>query len=180
MIKRSVFYVSLLLVVFSCDKIKMSKYVAELSYTVNGETITSKGGGAQYIKTSDAVSYNTGLYGPDDHYCEYPPELSYYFCLKDNARGTKRHFDIQNYCDVEPYFVLPYKGKEYRAISGEFILEKAPNKNSRELKGTFNAVMVTPHPYLFPVTDSTETIVVTNGKFYYSKVNQGYYKYDDE
>ena len=177
MIKKKIFYFSLLLVLFSCEK--KSNYIAEFSYSVNGETITIKGGGVSHSEwftgeTLKHVSYNTMGAGEAGKQGEISyMEQNYNFFLQDFTGGNKRHFDMQNFDEVYPYFILPYNGKDYYAISGKVVLVEVPNDKSEALKGIFNAVMVTPNPHFPSPTDTTETIVVTNGKFYYSKVSYG-------
>jgi len=169
MIRKSIVYLGLFVFISSCEKNK--NYVAEFSYSVNGESFTSKGGGILYAEgfSNDSVkyvSYRTSLYADPNNNGKLimrDTTLYYDFALYDYTGGKKRHFDMQNLDEVYPFFKLDYKGNLYWAISGFIELKKAGKKGS-ELQGYFEAVMV--YPLFYP----TDTIVVKNGSFYYSQV----------
>jgi hypothetical protein len=173
MIKKSIICGFLFVVFVSCGK---DKYVAEFSYTVNGERFMVKGGGLGYAEWFAADTLNTVLCysmlmgSPKENgeliYME--ADKHYNFFMTDTTGGQKTHFDVQKGSELNN-FCITYKGNLYWAISGFIDLKKENTKKVREMeiKGTFEAVMV------YPLYHSTDTIIVKNGSFYYSHISYG-------
>jgi len=172
----AVVVVASVVIVNGCKK---DKYIAEFSYSVNGEIFTIKGGGVSYTEFFDGDSlktvycYTMDAADPKNNGKRIEMEQYYNFFLVDTIGGKKSHFDMQNTREVN-LFCLDYKGKEYYALSGFVDLKKENTKKveNMEIKGKFEAVMVSPrfHP--------TDTIIVKNGSFYYSQISYGGGRHD--
>lgn len=166
----------LLVVFFSCNRDKFN-YIAECSYCVNGELITSNGGGVgcfiSYGLEDTLANYNTltSIFHNGVNSVVEDKDNRIAFLLLDwTGDASQRYFDVQNLSNNE-YLKLFYNGKEYQAISGyvnleitgNFINSSNPYKEEVAFRGTFEAVMV----------NAKDTVYVTSGSCYYSWMRYG-------
>ena len=182
--KKTIYFCLAVCFLFACENNKCI-YIAECSYYVNGELITSNGGGVGCFIDHTAspytlVTYNTATaisHLNVNSVIEDKDNRIAFHLIDWIGDGSQRHFDVQNQYDEQQnrfyveYLKLIYKGKEYRAISGfidleitgNFINSSSPYKEEVAFQASFEAVMV----------NAKDTLYVTNGSCYYSWMEYG-------